>query len=100
MTITLFMALLVILAVAVSLFTEAVKKYLDETKTKYSSNIVVLILSVIVGAGGTALMYLLLVSGGMPGIPKAASNSSFKIGNAFSMSILYGASLAWESANE
>lgn len=68
MTITLFMALLVILAVAVSLFTEAVKKYLDETKTKYSSNIVVLILSVIVGAGGTALMYLLL------GIPFTTAN--------------------------
>lgn len=60
MTITLFIALLVILAVAVSLFTEAVKKYLEETKTPYSANLVVLILSAIVGAGGTALMYILL----------------------------------------
>ncbi len=60
MTVTLFMALLVILAVAVSLFTEAVKKYLDETGAKYSANMVVLILSMIIGAGGTALMYLFL----------------------------------------
>lgn len=60
MTLTLFMALLVILAVAVSLFTEAVKKFLDNMKVKYSSNVVVLILSIIVGIGGTALMYIFL----------------------------------------
>ena len=58
MTIALFITLLVILSVAVSLFTEAVKKFLDETGAKYSSNLVVLILSIIVGVGGTALMYL------------------------------------------
>lgn len=44
----------------VSLITEAVKKFLDEAGVKYSSNIVVLIVAVIVGAGGTALMYLFL----------------------------------------
>lgn len=60
MTLTLFMALLVILAVAVSLFTEAVKKFLDNMKVKYSSNVVVLIISIIVGIGGTALMYIFL----------------------------------------
>ena len=60
MTLTLFMALLVILAIAVSLFTEAVKKFLDNMKVKYSSNVVVLILSIIVGIGGTALMYIFL----------------------------------------
>lgn len=60
MTLTLFMALLVILAVAVSLFTEAVKKFLDNMKIKYSSNVVVLIISIIVGIGGTALMYIFL----------------------------------------
>lgn len=60
MTLTLFMTLLVILAVCVSLITEAVKKFLDEAGVKYSSNIVVLIVAVIVGAGGTALMYLFL----------------------------------------
>lgn len=60
MTLTLFMALLVILAVAVSLFTEAVKKFLENMKVKYSSNVVVLIISIIVGIGGTALMYIFL----------------------------------------
>ena len=60
MTLTLFMTLLVILAVCVSLFTEAVKKFLDDAGVKYSSNVVVLIVAVIVGAGGTALMYLFL----------------------------------------
>jgi len=60
MTLTLFMALLVILAVCVSLITEAVKKFLDDAGIKYSANIVVLIVAVIVGAGGTALMYLFM----------------------------------------
>jgi amino acid transporter len=52
------MSLLLILSIAVSLFTEAVKKFLDEANKKYSSNMVVLVLSIIVGAGGTAIMYL------------------------------------------
>ena len=60
MTVTLFISLLVILSVAVSLFTEAVKKFLADTDIKYSSNVVVLILSLIIGAGGTALMYVFL----------------------------------------
>lgn len=60
MTLTLFMALLVILAVCVSLITEAVKRFLDDAGIKYSANIVVLIVAVIVGAGGTALMYLFM----------------------------------------
>lgn len=58
MTLTLFLALIVVLAVAVSLITEAVKKLLDEAGVKYSSNIVVLIVALLVGAGGTALVYL------------------------------------------
>lgn len=60
MTLTLFITLLVILAVCVSLVTEAVKKFLDDAGVKYSSNVVVLIVAVIVGAVGTALMYLFL----------------------------------------
>ena len=60
MTLTIFMALLVILAVAVSLITEAVKKFLDDAKKNYSSNVVVLAISIIVGVGGTALMYIFL----------------------------------------
>lgn len=60
MTLTLFMALLVVLAVCVSLITEAVKKFLEDAGIKYSANVVVLIVAVIVGAGGTALMYLFM----------------------------------------
>lgn len=60
MTLTLFVTLLVVLAVCVSLITEAVKKFLDDAGVKYSSNVVVLIVAVIVGAGGAALMYLFL----------------------------------------
>ena len=60
MTITLFMALLVVLAIAVSLFTEAVKKSFEGTKITYSSNVVVLILSVVVGVAGTAIAYVSL----------------------------------------
>lgn len=60
MTLTLFMGLLVILAVAVSLITEAVKKFLDSAMFKYSSNVAVLCVALIVGAGGTVITYLFL----------------------------------------
>lgn len=68
MTISLFLTLIVTLAMAVSLLTEAVKKSFEGTKVKYSSNVLVLIVSVIVGVGGTALTYLFL------GIPFTAPN--------------------------
>lgn len=68
MTLTLFMALIVVLTVAVSLITEAVKKFLDDVGKKYSSNTVVLIIAIIVGVGGTALMYLFM------GIPFTPAN--------------------------
>lgn len=61
MTISLFLTLIVTLATAVSLLTEAVKKSFEGTKIKYSSNVVVLIVSVIVGIGGTALTYMFWV---------------------------------------
>ena len=60
MTTTLFLTLMVFLAIAVSLITEAVKKLLDELLITYSSNVVVLIVSAIVGVGGTAIAYLFL----------------------------------------
>ena len=60
MNITLFMALIVVLAIAVSLLTEAVKKFFEGTKVTYSSNVVVLIISIIVGIGGTAMAYISL----------------------------------------
>lgn len=68
MTLALFVTLVSIFAVAVSLITEAVKKFLQDAKKNYSANIVVLILSVIVGVGGTALVYLFM------GIPYTAPN--------------------------
>lgn len=43
MTISLFLTLIVTLATAVSLLTEAVKKSFEGTKIKYSSNVVVLV---------------------------------------------------------
>lgn len=60
MTLALFMALLVIFALAVSLITEAVKKFLDDAGVMYSANLVVLIIAIIVGVGGTALAYIFM----------------------------------------
>ena len=60
MTISLFMALLVVLALTVSLLTEAVKKLFEDTKVTYSSNVVVLIISIVVGIIGTAMAYISL----------------------------------------
>lgn len=68
MSVSLFLTLLSFMAVAVSLITEAVKKLLDEKKVKYSSNLVVLIIAVIVGVGGTAVSYIFL------GIPFTSPN--------------------------
>jgi len=66
MTLALFVTLVSLFALAVSLITEAVKKFLQDTGVKYSANIVVLILSVVVGVGGTALVYLFM---GIPYTP-------------------------------
>lgn len=60
MTITLFMALIVVFAMAVSLLTEAIKKFFEGSKVTYSSNVIVLIVSIIVGIGGTAMAYIAL----------------------------------------
>lgn len=68
MSVSLFLTLLSFMAVAVSLVTEAIKKLLDEKKVKYSSNLVVLIIAVIVGVGGTAVSYIFL------GIPFTSPN--------------------------
>jgi hypothetical protein len=68
MTLTLFMTLILILAVAVSLITEAVKKFLADTKIKYPVNALVLVVAVIVGVGGTAIAYIFM------GIPFSPPN--------------------------
>lgn len=66
MTVTLFLALIVILAVCVSLITEAVKKALEGVGQKYPANVVVLAVAVVVGAGGTAIAYTFM---GIPFTP-------------------------------
>ena len=58
MTVELFLILLTILSVATSLFTEGVKMLLDSLNLKYASNIVVLLVSIIVGGIGTIVFYL------------------------------------------
>lgn len=50
--------LLAILSVVTSLLTEGVKKFLDSLKVKYAANIVVLIVSVIIGGAGTIVFYM------------------------------------------
>ena len=64
MTVTMFATLLVVLALAVSLITQAVKSFLSDRK--YSANLVVLIVSIIVGAAGCILTYVFM---GIPFTP-------------------------------
>ena len=60
MTLTLFMALLVILSTVVSLFTEAVKCFIEGIGGKYASNFVVLVVAIVVGIGGTGIAYIFM----------------------------------------
>lgn len=59
MTFDKFLILLAIASVVTSLLTEAIKIFLDSLKIKYASNIVVLVVSVLVGGLGTVAYYLL-----------------------------------------
>lgn len=58
MTVESFLILLAILSTVTSLATEGVKKFLDEMKFKYASNVLVLAVAVFVGSVGTAVFYL------------------------------------------
>lgn len=58
MTITTFLILLAGLTAITSVVTEGVKKFLDGQGVDYASNIVVLIVALIVGCGGTAIYYV------------------------------------------
>lgn len=60
MTITLFIALLTVLSMAVSLVTEGCKKLLNSLNVSYATNMVVLIVSAIVGVVGTSAAYIIL----------------------------------------
>lgn len=66
MTVTVFLIILTACAAATSLLTEGVKKFLDEAKVKYASNIVVLIIALLVGCGATAIYYII---SDIPGTP-------------------------------
>lgn len=58
MTVTVFLIILMACAAITSLLTEGIKKFLDEQRVTYTSNLLVLIIAVIVGCGATALYYV------------------------------------------
>ena len=58
MTVTVFLIILTICAAVTSLVTEGIKKFLDDQRKAYASNILVLIVAMIVGCGATALYYV------------------------------------------
>ncbi len=58
MSVTTFLILLTVFATFTALMTEAVKKFLDAQKVTYASNIVVLIVALVIGCGGTAVYYI------------------------------------------
>ena len=60
MTITLFVSILTVGAVVSGLLTEAVKKWYENMKKDYSSNMIALINAVVGGGGGAAVTYMLL----------------------------------------
>ena len=59
MTITLFITMLTIGAGVTSLLTEAIKKAYSNAGKDYSANLVALINAIVVGCGGTAVLYML-----------------------------------------
>lgn len=58
MTVTAFLIILTVCATITSLLAEGIKKFLDEQKVVYASNILVLVIAVIVGCGTTVLYYV------------------------------------------
>lgn len=68
MTITLFVSILTIGALIASALTEAIKKAYANAEKEYSANVIALINAVVVGCGGTAVVYMLA------GIPWTVNN--------------------------
>lgn len=58
MTVTVFLVILSMSAAVTSLLTEGIKKFLDEQRISYASNVLVLMIAVIIGCGATALYYV------------------------------------------
>ncbi len=59
MTITLFVSMLTLGAGVNALLTEAIKKAYANAGKEYSANLVALIDAIVVGCGGTAILYML-----------------------------------------
>lgn len=59
MTISIFVGLLAVFSTLTSMITELVKKSLKEKEKDYASNLVVLIVSAIIGILGTTAFYIL-----------------------------------------
>ena len=59
MTVTLFISMLTLGAGISSLLTEAIKKAYTNAGKEYSANMVALINAIVVGCGGTAILYML-----------------------------------------
>lgn len=60
MSITLFITILTIGGAVTTLLTEAIKKMYSNMDKQYSPNIIALINAIVVGAGGTAIVYMLM----------------------------------------
>ena len=59
MSITLFITILTIGGMVTTLLTEAIKKMYANMNKDYSSNIIALVNAIVVGCGGTAVVYML-----------------------------------------
>ena len=59
MSITLFITILTIGGMVTALLTEAIKKMYANMNKDYSPNIIALINAIVVGCGGTAIVYML-----------------------------------------
>jgi len=68
MSITLFITILTIGGMVTALLTEAIKKMYANMNKDYSPNIIALVNAIVVGCGGTAVVYML------SGIPWSANN--------------------------
>ena len=60
MSITLFITMFTVGAAAAALLTEAVKKFYANAGKECSPNVVALVDAVVIGAGGTAVVYMLM----------------------------------------
>lgn len=60
MSITLFITILTIGGMVTALLTEAIKKMYANMKKEYSANIIALVNAIVVGCGGTAVVYMLM----------------------------------------